>query len=135
MRAINLGYKFSGIDKNGVISRKLNGSYCSIQFPEESCDSFKLYIADKSIFAWFIWSVLINPLSDVFCEPGKQSQISSYWCYFDNKHDGQNETTVYENCNCHSEQNIEKVRCPGFDNVLYWNIFRSKINIKDRNRL
>ena len=34
-----------------------------------------------------------------------------------------------------TEQNIEKVRCPGFDNVLYWNIFRSKINIKGRNRL
>ena len=34
-----------------------------------------------------------------------------------------------------TEQNIEKVRCPGFDNVVYWNIFRSKINIKGRNRL
>ena len=34
-----------------------------------------------------------------------------------------------------TDQNIEKVRCPGFDNVLYGNIFRSKINIKGRNRL
>ena len=55
MRIINL------IDENGDISRKLYGSYCLIQFPEESCDSFKLYMADQSFCAWFILSVLKNP--------------------------------------------------------------------------
>ena len=45
LRVINL------IDENGDISRKLYGSYCLIQFPEESCDSFKLYMADQSFCA------------------------------------------------------------------------------------
>lgn len=55
MRVINL------IDENGDISRKLYGSYCLIQFPEESYDSFKLSMADQSFCARFILSVLKNP--------------------------------------------------------------------------
>ena len=49
---------------------------------------------------------VLYPSSEVYCEDAKQTQISSYWSCFDDKHQGQNVTIRIV-----TEQNIKKLTC------------------------